>query len=202
MILPLAQTQNKRNYINALISFHEFDPKPTHFLSNAFGGTRTHLVDRVKRIIYNNNKTLNAMEKKFLSAGMIITCAIIFAFTSNDTVQQTQKKSSAAPASNVPVQQQAVESLPVNHDTVPVSQKSSKGVSSGTINTTLNGKKYEMVIDNDKVIKLKVNGKDIPQDKIANYKRIPKRYWQRLMWKWMNPITKWNNPKLEWNNQE
>ena len=50
-----------------------------------FPGKKNHLLNRVKRILTNNNKTLNTMEKISLASGIVIIGLITIAF------KQTQK---------------------------------------------------------------------------------------------------------------
>ncbi|MES2005207.1 MAG: M56 family metallopeptidase [Bacteroidota bacterium] len=76
--MAIAVTNNKTKFINALIAFQEY-----HFSNNAyavgFPGKKNQLLNRVKRIVHNRNKTLNAAEKSVLSFGMAILVLFSFA---------------------------------------------------------------------------------------------------------------------------
>ena len=67
--VAIRATRSKSQLINALVAFQEYRPV-TYAL--AFPGPRYPLLNRVKRIVYNRNKTLNAMEKILLGACLLI----------------------------------------------------------------------------------------------------------------------------------
>jgi bla regulator protein BlaR1 len=69
--LVVAKAGQKRNYVEALVSFQEYS------LSNsspamAIGTKRNYLLNRVKRILTNENKRLNLLERLSLLAGLIV----------------------------------------------------------------------------------------------------------------------------------
>ncbi|MDI1255258.1 MAG: M56 family metallopeptidase [Flavobacterium sp.] len=67
---------NKTHFVHALISFEEYN---TEKLVVAFAGKKNHLLYRVKRIIYNDNKSLNTIEKTFLSLSLLMIAVILIA---------------------------------------------------------------------------------------------------------------------------
>lgn len=74
--IALAQTKNKKEFIQALISFKE------HSLYGAscqvaFPGKKNHLLNRVSRILNNKNKAFGPGEKVFFMSGVIILSAIV-----------------------------------------------------------------------------------------------------------------------------
>lgn len=72
--------RNKSHLIQALVAFQEYAlESPTYAV--AFPGRKRHLLDRVRRILYNSNKTLNAMEKTMLALGLIALCTFTLAFS-------------------------------------------------------------------------------------------------------------------------
>lgn len=75
--LAISITHNKTHFINALISFQEY-----HFAGQRYGmafpGQKNQLLNRVKRIVYNKNKTLNTMEKSILT--FALTAFLLFSF--------------------------------------------------------------------------------------------------------------------------
>lgn len=77
--IAISVTNNKSKFINALIAFQEY-----HFADKGhalgFPGRKGQLLNRVKRIIHEKNKTLNTMEKSLLSLGM--ASLLLFSFVS------------------------------------------------------------------------------------------------------------------------
>lgn len=74
--IALEQTKDKREFVQALISFKE------HALYGAdtavaFSGKKNHLLQRVSRILNNQNKALGPAEKVFFMAGIIILSVIV-----------------------------------------------------------------------------------------------------------------------------
>jgi bla regulator protein BlaR1 len=73
--IALEQTKNKREFIEALISFKEHS---TNF-AVAFPGKKNHLLQRVSRIIHNKNNSLNPVEKVFFMTGILILAVMVTA---------------------------------------------------------------------------------------------------------------------------
>ncbi|GAB3916116.1 M56 family metallopeptidase [Mucilaginibacter boryungensis] len=76
----VAQTSNKKQYIEALISFREFslNSRPRYVV--AFAGKKGSLLSRVTRMVHNNNHGLNTTEKSSLVGACIIALLLaIFA---------------------------------------------------------------------------------------------------------------------------
>ncbi len=167
--IAVSQTDSKQNYIRALLSFEQFNLPVKYPLVNAFSGPRNHLMNRIKRIIYNNNKTLNNMEKKFLAAGMIITTACIFAFATNNAQTKDATKQNVVRQTSLLHSVQSTGASPVLTDTVPASRDNEFN---DKISTTVNGKKYTLVTEDNQVSELYVNGKKIPAEKIKDYKSV------------------------------
>src|SRR6186713_3277374 len=59
--MAVGETRSKKEFIHALVSFQEYKQSPAYAL--AFPGSKNHLLDRVKRIVHHDNKTLNMREK-------------------------------------------------------------------------------------------------------------------------------------------
>ncbi|TDX01239.1 M56 family metallopeptidase [Dinghuibacter silviterrae] len=78
--IAIAATRNKTQFINALVAFQEYSLSAPAY-AVAFPGRRYYLLDRVKRIVNNRNKTLNAMEKLFLSGCLVVAACLTLAFT-------------------------------------------------------------------------------------------------------------------------
>jgi len=155
--IAIRETRDKKEFIHALVSFQEYNLNGSKY-SLAFPGRKNHLLNRVKRIITNNNKTLNNMEKISLAAGIVILGLITIAF------RQTEKK-------EIFKSQSAAEAEKVNkmiNDTVP----DKPGAITSSFDGSIDGKKYKIKEVNDKVVELYVDGKRIPDEKIGDYQEI------------------------------
>jgi bla regulator protein blaR1 len=76
--IALNVTNNKVSYVQALVTFGEYSSTSGPLL--AFAGSRNHLLQRIKRILYNQNKKPGIMEKSILF-GSVIMLSVITAFT-------------------------------------------------------------------------------------------------------------------------
>lgn len=74
---------DKRIYIDALVSFYEHTLPPQSALG--FAGRKYSMVHRIKRLINQRNKTLNIMEKIFLTTAFIVCAFIVQAYYYNGT---------------------------------------------------------------------------------------------------------------------
>jgi beta-lactamase regulating signal transducer with metallopeptidase domain len=75
--IAIAVTNSKSRFINALIAFQEYNFAGSSY-TVGFAGRKNQLLNRVKRIINEKNKTLNAAEKSLLTFGMGVF--ILFSF--------------------------------------------------------------------------------------------------------------------------
>jgi len=80
-------TGSKAKFVHALVSFEEYSMKSSGLIMG-FGKDKNHLLDRAKRIIYDNNKTLNHVEKTLLSVSLVLIALIVLA-CSNTNRQTT-----------------------------------------------------------------------------------------------------------------
>ena len=71
-------TKSKSKFINALVSFQEYNMKQNE-LAMGFGSRKNQLLERAKRIIHDNNKSLSSIEKTFLSICIIIIASFTVA---------------------------------------------------------------------------------------------------------------------------
>lgn len=74
--IALAQTGNKKEFIQALISFKEH-ALYNHTVAVAFPGRKNQLLQRVSRIINNTYQPLGTGEKVFFMAGILLLTAIL-----------------------------------------------------------------------------------------------------------------------------
>ncbi|SJZ39182.1 M56 family metallopeptidase [Sediminibacterium ginsengisoli] len=87
--IAVSVTNNKTHFINALISFQEYNLSNKNY-AMTFPGKKNHLLNRAKRLIDSRNKTLNTTEKSFLSLGMGLL--LVFSFATARTVTPVDKK--------------------------------------------------------------------------------------------------------------
>lgn len=107
------------------------------------------------------------MEKKFLAAGLLITGVCVFAFTSNNAQQKEAPKQIITTAAST-----AEKNMPVIADTVPSTAADRQSNFNGKTTTTVEGKKYTMVTENNQMTELYVNGKKVPTEKMGDYENI------------------------------
>lgn len=74
--IALAQTRNKKEFIQALISFKEHSLYGASY-QVAFPGKKNHLLNRVSRILNNKNKAFGPGEKVFFMTGVIVLSAMV-----------------------------------------------------------------------------------------------------------------------------
>ncbi len=183
--LAIAITQNKSSFVEALVQFQEYKLSRSA-PALAFAGRRNHLLDRIKRIIYNNNKQLDAMEKVFVAASLLTIAALSVAFspTSQTEVPPPPPAPREAPAPPLPAPPPVLGEVPApapppapeappypgsafSADTISPKKK---GTSVSTYHMTHNDKRYEIVEREGKITELKIDGVAIPEDKIEDYR--------------------------------
>ena len=74
--IALSFTRNKREFIEALISFKEHALYSTNY-QVAFPGKKNHLLNRVARILNNRNKAFGTAEKAFFILGIFILSTVV-----------------------------------------------------------------------------------------------------------------------------
>jgi bla regulator protein blaR1 len=78
--IALEQTQNKKGFIQALISFKEHELYGSGY-ATAFPGKKNYLMRRVSRIMTNENKNFGFGEKIFFTVGLVILSLIVTTIT-------------------------------------------------------------------------------------------------------------------------
>lgn len=87
--LAISVTNNKKEFVNALISFQEYNLNIPSFALR-FGDQKMKLADRAKRILFNTNKMLSNREKYFLSACAALSAIVILVvLNANSSTAQT-----------------------------------------------------------------------------------------------------------------
>ena len=110
--IAIGVTQSRNGYIQALVSFQEYQLTPRTKYAMAFPGRKKQLLDRVKRILGSNNKTLNIAEKSFLLLCFSLTGILGFVFSQPEP-QKLPKKSATEQVMKIDEQRAVPESSPV-----------------------------------------------------------------------------------------
>ena len=188
--LAISVIQNKTSFIHALVSFQEYNQSRPAF-EMAFSKKRNHLLDRIKRIVNNNNKSLDAMEKLFVTFSLAAAIALSAATTPEKpaTARKAPAVKEVRPdgAKLLPAKITAIPSskaqnlLTQEPDTLPKKKLRSEGMEIhsanvytpqqgiSTYNVTRNNKQYEIVKRNDKIISLFVDDQEIAVEDYAKY---------------------------------
>lgn len=194
--MVLAHTSGKVNYLEALLAFHTYDQQRTD-PALALSLRKNQLANRLKRIINQENKRISTMEKIVLLSGMLLVSAFCFV---SKTVENQEKRpvsltskqsvSSEKPKIIAAVQPElAATKLPAKK---PVSQREDE-VAKDTVlhfksirfeHTNQDMSNREMTVNDaddnvfyfkivaDKLTAVKVNGKEVPENEIAQYQEI------------------------------
>jgi bla regulator protein BlaR1 len=88
--IVVAKTNSKVSYIKALVSCQEYQ-SATPAYAMGLGGDGDYFLQRLKRILSNNNQSLNKVEKKVLTICVISTVFITAAFSKAGKYQTTTK---------------------------------------------------------------------------------------------------------------
>ncbi len=89
--IALANTGNKADYIKALVTCEEYQlTDPAYAM--AFSGGRGHLLGRVKRMLSNNNPSLNIIERAMLAIGLLTAILCTTAFSGADKINKLVAK--------------------------------------------------------------------------------------------------------------
>lgn len=182
--ITVTNTGNKKGYIQALLSFESLQLK-TPALATAFAGEKNSLLHRVERIIYNKNKTLNHMEKKFLSISLLMLSIFLVAAISNkaqvkSSIPVTPAKPVAPKKPNMPIEEPETSNLPKGTKTITafdnnevVSQTlqlPSDAGFTGRSFTKIDGKEHVVSYANGVPYELTIDGEKIPKEKFGDYK--------------------------------
>jgi len=96
--LAISVTNNKKEFVNALISFQEYNLNTQRFALQ-FGDQKMKLADRAKRILFNSNKMLSVREKYFLSACVAMS-VVLFLVVLNVNSSSAQEPQLPVPATS------------------------------------------------------------------------------------------------------
>lgn len=87
--IAISATQSKSNFVNALVSFQEYNLKSNDLLMG-FGGKENHLLNRAKRIINNDTRSLTIIEKSVVSLAFFTVTSMMFLF-GNATLPESKE---------------------------------------------------------------------------------------------------------------
>jgi bla regulator protein BlaR1 len=193
--IVLERTPDKTTYFEALVAFQQFAAGGRGFALQLAGG-RSDLLWRMKRMLSEENKKLQLMEKTFLSFGLIALVAVglLSMKTGDKRTPQPVSKQTLQAADYKQMQKpddfSRMAATSPKMDTIPdTSLKAKTGndkkrkFPSITMNTNRNekgnlitlqgtdkdGNKYFFQKINDKVIKISINGKVIPEEEYHKY---------------------------------
>lgn len=186
--IAIAVTQDKKIFIRALVTFYEYNNAVSY--ATAFGGAKNHLLNRVKRIITNNNKTLSNMEKLILTSGIIITCIISVAFS---PIRLNDKKTKTRASLEGTAQTTASDSVITgktayqspdftneksisNNDTLPEKEITTDSGYNVNYNGEVDGKRIQLKEVNSRIKELYIDGKKIPEDQYDQYKSLVEKF--------------------------
>lgn len=85
--ITIAQTSSKVNYIKALVTCQEYQLSAPAY-AMALSGNKNNLLGRVKRMVSNNNHSLNGIEKSLLAVCLLIAGLFTTAFTNTDNIHK------------------------------------------------------------------------------------------------------------------
>jgi beta-lactamase regulating signal transducer with metallopeptidase domain len=89
--IVMANSQEKKEYMNALVAFQEYSMSRTPF-AMAITSRRYYLLDRLKRLTTHTNKGLNLFEKSILVSGIFIFSAFAYVSQENQGPEEQQFK--------------------------------------------------------------------------------------------------------------
>ncbi len=168
--IAIANSSSKINYVRALISFEEYRSQHTQ-IAVAFTGSENTLLKRTRRIIYNQNNTLNSMEKFILTSGLVLSGLLSLAFTDDgkEQISKTFKPVVSTITETFPVTEKAFKALA---DTIPASSIREVSIINGgvtTLNAVHKGKTYKILMKDDEVTDLYINNVQVAKEKLGNY---------------------------------
>ena len=163
---------SKMNYARALVAIQEMAYFPLT-PSLAFAGQRkSQLVVRMQRILNQPNNKTNVMEKIIATGALVLVMAgLAFGensvFNSNSTPSVSEAKMTDL-TTNLTDLNGFYLNLPNNSDSLPVSNEIPNGIYSFEDNTQT----AQLTVKNNFVTALKVNGIDLTDAQLPNYKKL------------------------------
>lgn len=167
--IAVAQTSCKRNYINALVSFQEYHLSSAPY-ATALAGKKDLLLQRVKRMLYNNNKTLNGMEKTFLALCLIITTSLSVIFSQAQPATPKERDAQLSTNDSIPsILNRRFDPKDFSEGTTTIYTEKTDGVSHTLHVYKKEGVLYQLY---DDVSDFKINGQSVPREQWGRYKKL------------------------------
>lgn len=166
--LAISAVSDKRVFVNALVVYQEYKLNESVQMV-AFASKRNHLLTRIKRIINNYNKPLDAMEKLFVTISLLSGAALLAAFQKQDLPAPPPPPPVDAIAPIPPVRPVPPMSLPDTIPAPPVPPVADTEDYISTYHITRDKKRYEITEVDGEITALKINGKAIAADQISSY---------------------------------
>jgi bla regulator protein BlaR1 len=131
--IALAQTKNKREFVEALISFKEYSLYGAGY-QVAFPGKKNQLLARVSRILQGQNKTMGAPERSFFLVGLFILFSLIATATVTHLNAQAPAKAKTAAVINpvITAVTAIADSVQVKADKKPIAAAKTRHVTTTT----------------------------------------------------------------------
>ncbi|MBS1565851.1 MAG: M56 family metallopeptidase, partial [Bacteroidetes bacterium] len=130
--IAIAGIKSKTAFLDALVSFQEYRQEQLSVACGlAFPGKKNHLLNRAKRILHEQNKTLNTMEKSLLSFCIAVIALLLFVGNRPVIAQETPAR--ASKKRTAPVVSKDTSRLPAGEEwnetpTVPPPPRPAKAV--------------------------------------------------------------------------
>ncbi|PWT95193.1 MAG: hypothetical protein C5B52_18320 [Bacteroidetes bacterium] len=177
--IAVMRSGNKITYVRALVSFEEFHHSGISY-APAISGSRNFLLKRAKRILQNEHKKLNSMEKGIFAACIIALGCLSFMSTNANKTSLSQNAKPKVLAQKIePLNQKTDDGQDKKSDTIPPKQEfpsittntnSNNGKLKSTIEATnTKGTKYKIVKVDGNLTEFYVDGKKIPENKYDDY---------------------------------
>ena len=179
--VAISRIKNKKQFIHALVAFQEYAMQESNkSTAIAFAGRKNYLLNRVRRIIYSENKKLNAMEKGFFIFSIVAIGLVSFVSVKQSPVQIKQSATDALPVAKVldvaPAvsQNEPADTIPepVEFTNLSYVINNDDGETRTITAADKNGKRYKIVTRDDGPKELYVNDKKIPAGEMDRYKKL------------------------------
>jgi bla regulator protein blaR1 len=188
----------KSSYVEALVSFQEYQLKQEHY-TLALADRKNYLLDRVRRMLTQENKKLSIMEKTFLLIGIAgITAFSVITEQPAAQMPVPEAKPVAVIRPRAVTGVITVSPVITRQDTLPktkIKEKENRpkkfsnvtrtstydgqNSSSEVDATDTSGKKYRIKRINGETTEFSVNGETVPKEKYAEYMGILSQFGER-----------------------
>jgi bla regulator protein blaR1 len=149
--LAISGVTDKMFYVKSLISFQEYNLNLPSSSALGFAGSRYPMLNRIRRIVSNNNKNLNVMERIFLVSSIVLIIAIALLSRNSAQAQTTTKD------------------IKVNRVFATEEGKKFTRLVEAQDDK---GAKYKIISVNKVITEFYINDKKIPVDQVFEYKDI------------------------------